>query len=355
MFSFNRTFELPFKYSIPNSINLHIETVSYLKRYFKYLKRSLFLKLKNQKHLELFKITSIHKKILWINISAPSLGDSLMDLSSRVLLENRYIDLFTDSKNANLYLDDDFFSNIFTSTNDVNENNYDLVIIDSFSTRSVTVKPKVALNLNYVGMFGFFNGPEVNRTLFSFHQLNNLLEYQMSESEILKIAKNYISISKEDKELVRQLIPNNYISIVIGGEWKYKTYDKWLELIKKIIQSNQELNIILIGSINATKASNDLISNLPQCNLYDLVAKLTFNQTAEVIRNSDILICCDGGLMHAANALNTKVVALFAKLNPEILITESCISYNLYDDHTVNNLSVDDVFKKYIEASNNLA
>ena len=59
--------------------------------------------------------------------------------------------------------------------------------------------------------------------------------------------------------------------------------------------------------------------------------------------------------MHAANALNTKVVALFAKLNPEILITESCISYNLYDDHTVNNLSVDDVFKKYIEASNNLA
>ena len=355
MFSFNRTFVLPFKYSIPNSINLHIAKVSYLKRYLKYLKRSLFLKLKNQNHLELFKITSIHKKILWINISAPSLGDSLMDLSSRVLLENRYIDLFTDSKNANLYLDDDFFSNIFTSTNDVNENNYDLVIIDSFSTRSVTVKTKVAPTLNYVGMFGFFNGPEVNRTLFSFHQLNNLLEYQMSESEILKIAKNYISISKEDKELVRQLIPNNYISVVVGGEWKYKTYDKWLELIKKIIQSNQELNIILIGSINATKASNDLISNLPQCNFYDLVAKLTFNQTAEVIRNSDILICCDGGLMHAANALNTKVVALFAKLNPEILITESCISYNLYDDHTVNNLSVDDVFKKYIEASNNLA
>ena len=183
-------------------------------------------------------------------------------------------------------------------------------------------------------------------------------KYRAADIEYKKnsiVPGGLFEISKSDEKIIKTIVPKKYITIAIGGEWKYKTYDKWLELIKKIIQANQELNIVLIGSINATKASNDLISNLPQCNFYDLVAKLTFNQTAEVIRNSDILICCDGGLMHAANALNAKVVALFAKLNPEILITESCISYNLYDDHTVNNLSVDDVFKKYIEASNNLA
>ena len=56
------------------------------------------------------------------------------------------------------------------------------------------------------------------------------------------------------------------------------------------------------------------------------------------------------------NASLSNLICDYAKkLNPEILITESCISYNLYDDHTVNNLSVDDIFKKYIEASNNFA
>ena len=354
MFSFNRTYNLPFKYIIPNGIDLHLKYVSYFKRYFKYLRRALFLKLNNQKHLELFKISPMHKRILWINLSAPSLGDSLMDLSSRVLLENRYVDLFTDSKNSNIYLDDKFFENIYTNTDDVNKNNYDIAIVDSYSTRTIRVKVKIAPKLNYVGMYGFFNGPEVNRTLFSFHQLNNLLGYERSESEILKSAKNYISISSKDKGLVSELIPRNYISIVIGGEWKYKTYEKWPELIEKITESDQELNIVLIGSYNAIQASKDLITKLPQYNLYNLVDKLSFNQTAEVIRNSDILLCCDGGLMHAANALNAKVVALFAKLNQQILLTDSCISYNLYDYQDVNNFSTDEVFGKYFEAKNNL-
>ena len=355
MSSFYRTFNFPFKHSIPNSIDSYLKSKSVFKRYLKYFRRVFFIVVNNQQNLEVFKISPRHKRILWINISAPSLGDSLMDLSSRVLLQDKSIDLYTDSKNANLYLDDDFFSNIFTSAKDFDKNKYDLVIIDSYSSRSMRVKANVAPSLNYVGMYGFFNGPEVNRTLFSFHQMNNLLGNIKEEDEILNLAKNHISISIKDQKLVKKLIPDNYIAIVIGGEWRYKIYDEWLELIKKIIQSNQDLNIVLIGSINATKASNDLICNLPQCNFYDLVAKLTFNQTAEVIRSSDILLCCDGGLMHAANALNTTVVALFAKLNTEILLTESCISYNLYDDHAVNNLSADDVYKKYIEASNNLA
>ena len=77
----------------------------------------------------------------------------------------------------------------------VDKNKYDLVIIDSYSSRSMRVKAEVAPSLNYVGMYGFFNGPEVNRTLFSFHQMNNLLGNIKEEDEILNLAKNHISIS----------------------------------------------------------------------------------------------------------------------------------------------------------------
>ena len=114
-----------------------------------------------------------------------------MDLSSRVLLKDRKVDLFTDNKNSELYQDDAIFSAVFTNKKEVDK--YDLVIIDSYSTRSINVKVQVAPLTPFVTMFGYYNGPEVNRVLFSFHQMNNLLDYRKGEVEVNKIAKTSIS------------------------------------------------------------------------------------------------------------------------------------------------------------------
>ena len=139
----------------------------------KFLRRYLFLFFLKQKNLELLSILPNHQKILWINVSAPSLGDSLMDLSSRVLLAGRSVDLFSDAKNINLYLDDQYFNNVYSKASQLNNHEYDLVILDSYSTRSIKIKAKVAPNTVFVGMFGYFNGPEVNRILYLYHQMNS--------------------------------------------------------------------------------------------------------------------------------------------------------------------------------------
>jgi len=152
----------------------------------------------------------------------------LMDLSSRVMLKGRNVDLFTDKKNAHIYTDDHIFSNIYTKTEDIDSSEYDLVIIDSYSSRSIDVKSKIAPTTSFIGMFGYYNGPEVNRVLFSFHQMNHLLGYVRSEDEVNASAKASMSISKEDQEVVKQIsLPNNYIAIVLGGEWDYRTYNQW--------------------------------------------------------------------------------------------------------------------------------
>ena len=225
MLSFKKTTTFQFKFQIPNYIDLYLKKENIYSRFLKFYRRYIYIKLKRQKNLELFSILPKHKKILWINISAPSLGDSLMDLSSRVLLRNKKIDLFTDKKNAHIFKDDSFFTNVFIDEEKVKINNYDLVILDSYSSRSIRIKSRIAYQTNYVGMFGFFNGPEVNRILFSFHQMNNLLGYLKSQSEINSIARNTISISKSDEKIIKTIVPKKYITIAIGGEWKYKTYD----------------------------------------------------------------------------------------------------------------------------------
>lgn len=351
MLSFNKTYTLPFKFSIPNYTQDFLNQTPIFKRWLKFIKRYLYIILKGQKNLEVFDILPHHKNILWINISAPSLGDSLMDLSSRVMLKGRNVDLFTDKKNAHIYTDDHIFSNIYTKTEDIYNSGYDLVIIDSYSSRSIDVKSKIAPITHFVGMFGYYNGPEVNRVLFSFHQMNHLLGYTDTEDKINMIAKPSMSISRNDQEIVSQVnLPDNYIAIVLGGEWDYRTYNKWDKVMTKILAKNKQTNIVFIGSSNAKDIAKNLLNQFSKNNIFDCVAKYSFIQTAQIIKKSKTLLCCDGGLMHAANAVSTPIVPIFARLTPQMQLTDDTCAFPLFDKSDVNNISVEAVLEKYNEA-----
>ena len=350
MLNFKQTYKLPFKFNIPNYIQSHIVQVSLLKRLLKFYRRFLYLILKRQKNHEIFSILPEHKKILWINISAPSLGDSLMDLSSRIMIKDRTIDLFTDVKNHKLYLNDEYFNNIYTKINIVKKIRYDLVIIDSYSSRSIKIKSLIAPLTPFVGIFGFFNGPEVNRILFSFHKMNHLLGYPKIENEINNLAKNSMTISTNDHNIVDDIVPANFIAIVLGGEWQYKIYKNWSKVIDQIILNDKDLKIIFIGSANAKSISKKMLNIYPQQQILNFVERLSFNQSVEVVRRAKVLLCCDGGLMHAANAVGAKSVILFARLTPEMLISNYTNSFNLFDPKDVNNISVEDIIDKYFEA-----
>ena len=205
MLGYKKTYVLPFKFHIPNDAQEFLKQKSVIKTWIKFIKRYLYIILRRQKSREIYNIGPEHKNILWINISAPSLGDSLMDLSGSVLLKDRTIDLYTDKKNANLYQNDFIFSKIFTHNNKVDSSRYDVVIIDSYSTRSINIKAKIAPFTVFVGMFGYYNGPEVNRVLFSFHQLNHLLGYINNEDEVKKIAKSSIFDKNSILKIIRFL------------------------------------------------------------------------------------------------------------------------------------------------------
>ena len=306
--------------------------------------------IKGQRKKEIFSIENSHQSILWINISAPSIGDSLMDLSSRVLLKGRATDLFTDKKNSHIYLSDQIFQNVFTDISQIKIDSYDLIILDSYSTRSVRVKSKIAPNLNFVGMFGYFNGPEVHRILYSFNRMNQLLGYPFNDKKISKIAKNYISISHSDQELVQSITPDDFISIVLGGDWSYRNYRNWDKVIERLVSDNPELIIAFIGSNNAIDISEQLVTKFSNYNIINFVNKLTFNQTVELIKRGKITLCCDGGLLHGSEAVGAKVLALFARLKPEILLTKNNFCYTIYNESNVNNILPNKVISEYYKA-----
>jgi heptosyltransferase-2 len=224
MLAFNRTYKLPFKYVIPTYTKQYLKNKSIYQRFIKFFKRYIFIVLKGQKNLETFSILPCHHKILWINLSASSLGDSLMDLSSRVMLLDKNVDLFTNKKNKHIYQSDEIFNNVFSQINEMQDIKYNLVILDSYSTRSIKLKSLITPKSPYVGMFGYFNGPEVNRILFSFHQMNNLLGNNLNESEINKIAKVYGLNAIWTNELTKTIFGrNNHVNLVHNKEIINKT------------------------------------------------------------------------------------------------------------------------------------
>jgi ADP-heptose:LPS heptosyltransferase len=344
--TFTKTTTLPFKYNIPSYKEQFLQSKSLLQRFIKFAKRYLYLLFNGNLSLEQQSITQSHKNILWINLSAPSLGDSLMDLSSRVLLKDKNIDLFTSTKNAHIYQNDKFFNNVITDGKKI-KNNYDLVIVDSYGSKSLKTKFKYLKKSKFVGNFGFYNGIEVNRVLFSFHRINHLLGYIHSEEKINSMAKSVIFIGDEDKNIVKNIkLPTKYTTIAIGGEWDYRTYQNWQKVIELILRDNPDTNIVLIGSNNATKDGE----NIQGKNIINLIAKYSFTQTVEIINNSSLFIGCDGGLMHGANSVNTPIIPLFARLTPQMQLTSAIKAYPLYDNENVNNIKVLDIFNNYQKA-----
>jgi heptosyltransferase-2 len=210
----------------------------------------------------------------------------------------------------------------------------------------------IAPKTNFIAMYGYFNGPEVNRVLYSFHQMNHLLGYPKSENEINSSAKCSISISNVDKKVINNSnLPDDFITIVIGGEWEYRTYKKWDKVIEYVLKNNNKLNIVLIGSKNAEEDARKIWSKFPSRNIFNCIANFSFNQTAEIISKSKIVLCCDGGLMHAANSFNKTIIPLFARLEPNMQLTKCIKAFSLYDEQDVNNISVESIIEKYAEAT----
>jgi len=349
-YSYKKTYTLPFDQKVPNDIKDYLLSSNILKIWFKFLKRYLFLVLNKQANLERSVIVKKHKKILWINLSAPSLGDSLMDLSSRILLKQRDLDLFTDNFNAVLYKNDQYFENVYTKITEVCERKYDLIIIDSFSTRTVKIKCRIAFNTEFVSMFGFFNGPDINRTLYSFYRMNSLLGQQVSQRDISKLYRPSITLSPEDIDLPIDIsLPKKYIVIAVGGEWEYRTYNHWIKVIKLILNDSPRQNVILVGSKNALDYLEKNSAHIDRTNIQNLVNKISFLQTASIIKSASLVLCCDGGLMHAACAVDARMIVLISRIKKEMRLTKLVRAEVLFDNADVNNIKPERVYKKYKE------
>ncbi len=277
-----------------------------LKTAIRFIKRYLYMLFRRQVSLEKKRIPASARRILWINLTAPSLGDALMDTAGRSLLAGRSITLVTRSQNAGLFQGDRFFDCVFKVEDEewksFRDSAFDLVILDSYSPRSIRLKVRLAPCTPFVGIYGFLNAYEVHRIIYSFRRLEYLLGVR--DLNTPKLIPGW-SVRNSEKKWARKL----KVAVAVGGEWPFRTYKRWPDVIRRL--SSESFEIILLGSKNGLEDAQ-LIMNQEGSSVKDLVGKTSLPELFKWIDDCDVFLGADGGLWHIASACGLPSISLHA-------------------------------------------
>ena len=135
---------------------------------------------------------------------------------------------------------------------------------------------------------------------------------------------DYFIDSKDNYSLDNLNLDNKkVISIVIGA--KHFTKQIPTEIIINICNSI-DYNIILLGGKDDYNKSIE-ISNKTS-NTINKVGEINLNQSASIIKQSDLIITSDTGLMHIASAFNKNIISIWGNTIPEFGMSPYLIDNN---------------------------
>lgn len=338
----------PFANEIPLDLS-PVQNKSALSLLWRKLRPAISLAMRLQFPLQREQIDRKLRRVLWIYKGSPQIGDSLMDLASRVLLAQHdiQVDLCTDPHLAKLYHADDVFGSVFSDASQLISHTYDLVILDSFKWRCLEDKFKYLPRTPFVTMRGYFSGPEFNRTLFSFCRMNQLLEAGLSDAQLHARALPHLCSSQTDREATEAMaIPKDSIALAIGGASPERTYRHWDKVVAALLQHNESSRFVLLGSGNAIAMRDSILraADKHTVRIIDCVDRHTLTQTFEILRRCMLAVAADGGLLHIANAADIPTVSLFDRhIAPTLRLTAANQSITVQSAGTISDIPVDEI------------
>ncbi|MGY4829795.1 glycosyltransferase family 9 protein [Sphaerotilaceae bacterium SBD11-9] len=283
-----------------------------------------------------------HRRLLWIHQGTPQVGDSLMDLAARVLLDGRVgsVDLLTNAHLLPLYQHDRVFRRVGATPAELAGEAYDLVLLHSTSSRSTRDKFAHYRRLPFVHIQGYYTGPEFNRTLFGFYRLAQLLGVEVGNDTLLRMARPSMSVSEAHRAAVAQLdIPADAWLIALGGVRDWRTYNRWPDVLREMRRVGIEVPIVLVGSDNGLPWRDQILSAATGLRIIDRVARHSLPETQALISRCALALCADGGLLHVAHTTEVPVVALFAAdIQPELRLTPANRTVALYGPASVSDI-----------------
>lgn len=205
-------------------------------------------------------------------------------------------------------------------TNEIKKNEYDVIISVQRFLRSTLIanrsgaKKTISYDSSTLS-FLYTDKVEYKRK----HEILRVLDL-LSPLGIndLPLIKPELFPSEKDKDEVRRIFKGlgvsgkkDLICIAPGSVWFTKRFpkDKFVMLLD--MMDCEKVKVALIGGRDDEKLCDYIISKTNHNEVYNFAGKLSILQSAELIKNSALLITNDSAPMHLANAVSTKAIALF--------------------------------------------
>lgn len=307
----------PLSRSVISNESSYVGKVGYAKLGWRHFRRALVFEVSGQARRLQEKINPAWKKGLWLYKGVPQIGDSLMDLAPRSLLQQQglEIDLYTDSHLAQLYCDDPWFHRVLDSPVEIANQPYDFVIVPSHKNRSLRHKSRLLPSLPWVSMHGFYTGPDFHRARFATQRLLDLLSHELPPSEFALHAAQKLRplpASPVARSTGRK------VAIALGGVNGPRTYRYWPALAAALRTYLGNLDVTLVGSANAEAWARAFVDDCGEMfPISNRVNQTSLTECRALIQEQELFLAADGGLMHLGATTSTPMVSLFdGEINP---------------------------------------
>ncbi|MBC8319867.1 MAG: glycosyltransferase family 9 protein [Bacteroidetes bacterium] len=268
------------------------------------------------------------KKILLIRTS--SIGDIVLttpvvraikqqtDYELHVLTKKQYSGIY----HANSHVDKvhSFSKNITECLTGLKNEKFDIIIDLQKNLRSYQLKRKLKIKS--------YSFPKLNIEKWLLVNLNinklpdeHIVDRYFKAVESLGITNDgkgleYFIPSRDEvvPENIDPRLKDGYISFVIGGRHQTKILpsEKAALIIAKI-----KMPVVLLGGTDDKERGEEILKLAPNSDIFNTCGALSINQSASVVKQSDVIITNDTGLMHIAAALNKPIVSIWGNTVPE--------------------------------------
>ena len=122
--------------------------------------------------------------------------------------------------------------------------------------------------------------------------------------------------SQADFDFVERYKKPNYLVFAPGSVWftKRMPEEKWVELCKK---TNENHTIYFIGGPEDYDLSNKIITQSKRKNCIILCGRLSFLQSAALMKDAHACVVNDSAPLHIASAMQAQVTAAFCSTVPQ--------------------------------------
>jgi hypothetical protein len=329
----------------------YIDEVGHRKLGWRAWRRRLVFAASGQAKFRISSLQNVGRRGLWLYFGEGQIGDALMDLAPRSLLQAQgfSMDLLTDEPIARLFQDDPWFVTVTADVATTVQVPYDFVIVLSHKRRSLKSKSQYFRTLPWVSILEDFTGPNFDRAAYAAQRLSDLLALDLGPAEFSLHTRQKLRqpLASADFEQQTQQL-GQAIALTVGGVDPLRTYKGWSALILQLMAHGQR-EFLLVGSANGAAEAQQLAQEFGSSALvHNHVGHCSLAQSHALLAAARVAVCTDGGLMHLAATTETPVLGLFsATIQPEWrLHPRAGVAFVCSNSADVNDVSVPELVEK---------